>query len=406
MPPVAAQLASQYLFVAVTPVGGKKVGVRVASDERALNASLQREQLLLLRHWRLPNWARAAGDVPLKDQAGLNDQIAVLQSRGVPLVEALEVAASVCTGATAAKIMRMRELVSGGSSFAGACEEVGGFDPVAIAVYRSAERTGDLAGAAGRLAVAAKRRLAIGTKAVTLLIYPCVVLAISVVASLVMLAVVIPQVGSALTQAGAKLPVYSRVMMDVGQWIRGNAPWVGLGMATLIVVGIIARATILAGVLSVLRRVPTVGKLQGSIEAARFFAVIGAMTRSGVPVADAMGVAASAVSEPRLRGQIDQMRKKLVEGGLLRQLLEGVDALPLATRRLLIAAERSGELDSAFDNVSADLSAEVDKRSERLLALLEPLLIVGMFVLIGAMLLSIMIPLITLTGTGGGNNPP
>lgn len=401
----AASLTAQYLYVAVTPVGGRKVGLRPAASQAALHEALRREHLLLLRTWRLPEWASTAGEISLKDQAGMNEQLSILLSRGVPLTEAIEVAASVVSGQASAKLTRMRELVSGGASFAGACEEVGGFDPVAVAVYRSAERTGDLAGAALRLGAAAKRRIAIGQKAVTLLIYPCVVLAISILASLVMLAVVIPQVGNALTEANVPLPGYTKVMMAMGTFVRDNALWVGVGIAALIVLAIIARATILGAVLGVFRRLPAVGRLQTAIEAARFFAVMGAMTRSGVPVADALGVASGAVTEPGLRAQFETMRRKLVEGGLLRQLLEQVDELPLATRRLLIAAERSGELDAAFDTVSTDLANEVDKRSERLLALLEPLLIVLMFALIGAMLLSIMIPLITLSnrvGEAGG----
>ena len=392
-----AALTNQFVYVAVTPLGGRKIGVRPAASEKALHDALQREQLLLMRHWRLPGWASAAGEISLKDQAGLNEQIAVLQSRGVPLTEALEVAASVVSSSSATKLRRMRELVSAGSSFAGACEEVGGFDPVAVAVYRSAERTGDLSGAAQRLASAARRRLGIGQKAVTLMMYPAVVLVISVVATLLMLALVIPMIGSALKDAGLPLPAYTRAMVAAGDWVRGNILWVGVGLAALITLIIVARASILAAILAVVRRLPAVGRLQTSIEAARFFAVMGAMTRSGVPVADALGVASAAVSEPGLREQLETMRRRLVEGGLLRQLLEQVTELPLSTRRLLIAAERSGELDAAFDSVSADLSNEVDKRSERLLAILEPVLILLMFLFIGAMMLSIMIPIITLS---------
>jgi type II secretory pathway component PulF len=121
-----------------------------------------------------------------------------------------------------------------------------------------------------------------------------------------------------------------------------------------------------------------------------------AMTRTGVPLADALGVANEAVGLPSLRKQLETLRTRLIEGGVLRVLIENVSELPLATRRLLIAAERAGDLETAFDGLASDMADEVDRRSARLLAALEPLLIVAMFVVIGSILLAIMIPIITM----------
>jgi type II secretory pathway component PulF len=98
-----------------------------------------------------------------------------------------------------------------------------------------------------------------------------------------------------------------------------------------------------------------------------------------------------------LRRQLGTLRQKLIEGGVLRTLIENVEALPLSTRRLLIAAERAGDLETAFDGLASDLADEVDRKASRLLAALEPILIVFMFLIIASILLSIMIPLITLT---------
>jgi len=125
--------------------------------------------------------------------------------------------------------------------------------------------------------------------------------------------------------------------------------------------------------------------------------VMAAMTRSGVPLADALGVANDTVGLPALKAQLMTLRQKLIEGGVLRMLIENVSALPLATRRLLIAAERAGDLETAFDGLASDMADEVDRKATRLLAALEPLLIVCMFLMIASILLSIMVPLITLT---------
>lgn len=121
------------------------------------------------------------------------------------------------------------------------------------------------------------------------------------------------------------------------------------------------------------------------------------MTQSGVVLADALGVAEGAVSHPQLKQQLLRLRNRLIEGGVLRQLIDEVTALPLPTRRLLIAAERSGDLQQAFDTLAMDMAEEVERRSSRLLAVLEPALIVAMFLIIGTIVLAVMIPLITIS---------
>jgi type II secretory pathway component PulF len=133
-------------------------------------------------------------------------------------------------------------------------------------------------------------------------------------------------------------------------------------------------------------------------ETARFFTVMAAMTRSGITLSDALAVSVGALSHPELKRQLGNLRNKLVEGGVLRQLIDGVDALPVPTRRLLIAAERSGDMESAFETLAQDSAEELDRRSTRLMAALEPLLIVMLFLVIGSLLLSIMIPLMKLNG--------
>jgi type II secretory pathway component PulF len=182
--------------------------------------------------------------------------------------------------------------------------------------------------------------------------------------------------------------------MGAGMWMQANAAFVFLGIGVIFAAALLARAQVAAGARRLSRRIPLLRDVVLAQESARFFSVMAAMTRSGVPLADALGVANETVGLPSLRTQLETLRNRLIEGGVLRMLIENVTALPLATRRLLIAAERAGDLETAFDSLSADMADEVDRRSTRLLNAMEPLLIVGMFLVIGSVLLAIMIPII------------
>lgn len=388
---------SAFLYVAMRPTGGRKVGLRQAPSVPALAQSLRSENQLLLRSYTLPAWAAQTSSFKLKDHAALNEQLAQLLSRGVPLVEALDVVTQTVRPAVRPRIARMRELVAAGSSFADACKNVGGFDSVTIAVYRGAERSGDLAGAARELMHTARRQLAVSGKATTLLIYPCVVLSIAALVSVVMMVGVVPKLGQALADADIPLPGYSKVIMETGAFMRDNLLWFIIGFGAVLVAGIALRRAIAQLVARASRRLPLIRDVILAQEAARFFSVMAAMVRTGVTLGDALGVANQAVTHPGLRKQLDRLRQRLIEGGLLRTLIEEVTALPLATRRLLVASERSGDMESAFATLAGDMTAEVETRSSRLLAVLEPLLIVLMFAIIGALLMAVMLPMLTLS---------
>ena len=392
-----ARASSQYLFLAARPDGGRKVGIRRARDARHLGEQLRRERLVALRTWTLPSWASASDAVSLKDQSELHTQLAQLLTRGVPLVEALEATAKSVATSAAPRVERMREMVAAGSSFSDAASAVGIFDTVTVSVYRAAERTGDLGGAAKQLAGTTRRQLRIQGKAGTLMIYPAIVLTISLAVTLLMICFVLPKIGKSLEDMGYPLPWFTQILMTVGVFLRDHALAVGVAAMVVVTVVVALRKVALEAVSRASRRVPLLRDVVLTQESARFFTVMAAMVRSGVTLSDALGVAVNALSHPLLKSQLSALRTKLIEGGNLRTLIDTVSALPLPTRRLLMAAERSGDLDSAFETLAGDMTEELERRSERLLAAMEPLLIVFMFLMIGSLVVSIMVPLMQAT---------
>ena len=391
-----AQIVQQtFLFQAMRPTGAKLFGFRAATDEGSLSELLRRDNLLLLRAWRLPIGAAEEGRMPLKDEAALNEQIDSLLSRGVPLVEALEVAASVVTAKSRPRLERLREMVAAGSTFSGACEKIGGFDPVTVSVYRAAERSGDLAGAAKRLAQSTRRRLSIAGKTITVMIYPAVVLGIATCLLIALLVFIVPMLAEQIRQINPDLPWFSEVVFDAGTWVRGHLSLVLIIVGAVAVGAVAARRRFLAALGRIGRRLPGIKSLLLTVEMTRFFSVMAAMTKTGVPLADALASGAGVISDHKLREQLTWLRQSLVDGGVLRILIDRVDALPLATRRLLIAAERGGDLDSVFDALAEDMAMEVDKRSSRLLAFLEPAVIILMFSILAPIIIAVAIPMMT-----------
>jgi type II secretory pathway component PulF len=395
---------STFWYSAVTNAGKKSFGFGAAPDQAALAERLRKRDLVLLSAKKLPfNLPASADDaprgrVPLKDEALLNEQLAVLLERGVTLVEALDVAQGVVSKKTAPRIGIIRERVAAGAAFAAACESVGGFDDVAIGVYRAAERTGDLDAACARLAQSARRRLSVRGKTITVSIYPAVVATVSVLVLFGVLVFLVPGLAESVTQSaeGGKVPAFSAAVFGLGTFLNENLMAVLIFVAALLFGAVALRKQVVAAFMAALRRFKPAAMLLESIELARFFGVLAAMTRSGVPLAEALGSATSTIGEPKLRAQLETLRRELVEGGLLRVLIDRVDRLPAGTRKLLVAAERSGDLDQAFDAMAVREVEEVERRSERLLAFLEPAVLIALFAVVAPLIVAIALPMMNL----------
>ena len=391
--------------MAAKPGGGRSIGVKQARDERHLAGELRKERMALLRSLKLP-LSMGAGrgntsDVKLKDQAELNTQLAQLLSRGSPLVEALEVTAASVSNAMKPRALRMRDLVAGGASFADACEQVGGFDRVTVALYRAAERTGDLAGAAKQLAIAARRQLQVQGKAATLMIYPAILLSITFLVAAFLLTRILPKIGEALASAGAALPWFTRILLAIGNFLNDNLLAILIVMALVIGAVVVFRKVVGLAVFAIMRKAPAIRQVVLAQESARFFSVMAALTRCGVPLADALGIGSGSITHPEMREQLEKLRTRLIEGGVLRNLIDEVTSLPITTRRLMIAAERAGDLQSAFDTLATDMTEEVETRSARLIAMMEPAVIVFLFFVVGSVILGVMLPLLNLSSSIG-----
>lgn len=393
----ASSTTRSFLYVASKSTGGKALGIRAARSQRALAQHLRTEKQILNRAWKLPAWASSETKMSLKDHVEFDTQIAQLVSRGVPLTEALEVASTVVSPGNKERIDRLRHAVSQGTSFADACKQVGEFDFVTIAVYKAAEKTGDLAGACLQLANGSRRRLEVSGKAATLMIYPAIVLSIAFIAATLMIVIVVPLIGNSMMSSGISVPLFTRILVNLGNFLQANFLIFGGGFVLLVVGAILFRGALAKVAVTATRNAPFVRDVVMQQELTRFFSVMSSMTKSGIPLADAIEVSAAVISHPKLNGDLQRMRQRLIEGGLFRTLIEKVETLPLATRRLLVAADQGGDLESAFDSLARDHAQEVDKKTDRLMAILEPVLIVILFLIVGTIILAIMLPMLNMT---------
>ena len=289
---VNPDVARPFFYVAARPDGSKKWGIKRVTGPRQLTDQLRRERLVPLNSWGLPGMGGSisGSEASSKDQAELHTQLAQLLTRGVPLVEALEVTASAVSPSMRARVTRMKDLVAAGSSFADACQTVGGLDRVTIAVYRAAERTGDLGGAAKQLSITLRRQLAVAGKALTLMLYPAIVLSISCIVGIGMMTLIVPRIVESIKDVAPDMPWFTMAVYHVGITLRDYFPFFLLAVVGLVALGFVFRGVLAQVMGHLMRTTPLLRDVVLAQESTRFFTVMSAMTKSGVVLADDIDV--------------------------------------------------------------------------------------------------------------------
>ena len=144
-------------------------------------------------------------------------------------------------------------------------------------------------------------------------------------------------------------------------------------------------------------RIPLIGTLFRKQAVARFSSTLAALLRSGLPALDALGIVREVVGNRVIAKAIDEITEAVTAGQDLSMPLRSSPVFPPMVSYMVATGEQSGELDDVLDKVAEELDEEVEITGQRLISLLEPMLIVFMAVIVGFIVLSIVQPILELS---------
>lgn len=338
------------------------------------------------------------------DLEGLTQELASLLHAGFAPDQALKVLAEASERSAVRQLLeRVHAEVRGGASLSAAMEAQG---PVFGALYLNMVRAGEAAGVLGvalqRMAEFMERSREVREAVSSALIYPLILVAVAVVSLAIVLGVVVPRFAEMFEDAGQALPWSTQVVMAVGAFFHRY--WWLLVLA-------------LAGIGWYLRRqlrnprtrtwwdarllaLPLVGELITGIETARFSRTLGTLLGNGVPLLTATGIAGELVGNRVISGGIERAADRVRQGqGLARPLLEE-RAMPQRAAQMLRVAEESGRLEEMLLRVADHYERQVQRSVRRLVGLLEPVLILGLGLVIGAVIMSIVVAILSVNQLG------
>ncbi|MDA8109285.1 MAG: type II secretion system F family protein [Betaproteobacteria bacterium] len=346
-----------------------------------------------------PGWPWTRARFPL---ALFSQELRVLLEAGLPLLEALATLAERERRAEfRALLERVCTVVREGNSLSTAlAQHPSAFPPLYVATVQASERTGDLGPALGRYVAYAGQLEAVRKRLVNASIYPLLLFGTGGLVSLFLLLYVVPRFSLVYEDIGVHLPLFSRLLLAWGEFVRGHGALVlGALVATLAACGhALQRAAVRAWLEARLWRLPSVGEHLKLYQLARFYRTIGMLLRAGTPLVPALRTGAGLL-HPALRPRLAAASQAIGEGRLVSESMDRNGLTTTVALRLLAVGERSGNMGEMMDRIATFHDEEIARWIDWFTRLFEPVLMMAIGLLIGTIVVFMYMPIFELAGS-------
>ncbi|HEY0151356.1 MAG TPA: type II secretion system F family protein [Longimicrobium sp.] len=320
--------------------------------------------------------------------------LATLLSAGFPLDRALGAVARVAgRNDVAAAVAEVRARVRGGARLAeGMAEHPDIFPRFAVGMVRAGERGGYLGESLDRLAVQLEREQALRARLASAMLYPAVMVLVGAGALATLFVQVLPRFVELLADTGSQLPRSTALLLATGDF--AGRWWPALLMApVLLAAGLAAVRATEEGRLAVdqaLLRAPVAGKIRRSVAAVRLARALSTLLRSGMPILPALETAAEAQSDAAVAADVLRVREEVRAGDGLAVSLRRGGVYPFSFLQMVEVGEEGGRLPEMLERAADAMEGEVERSLERLLRLVEPVMIVAFGGAVGFVALSLL----------------
>ena len=324
--------------------------------------------------------------VPRKDLMHFSRQLAVFIKAGIPILDALEAIHEEMGHKYFRSVVDdLIDQLKSGSTFADAMERHGDALPAYyLGILRSAELTGKLDTVLVQLSDYIDRDLEARRKVTAALAYPGIILGLSVFVVVVLVSVVLPKFEEFFDSLDATLPLPTRVLLGVSDFLTSNGIVIGLVIAGLVVALVAALRTARGRAArdTVLLRLPVLGDLIQHVVLERFCRILSAMMSAGVPLPSALAVTTDATSNAVFRKGLTEARESMLRGEGLANPLIATGLFPPSAKQMFRVGENTGTLDEQLHTAATYFDRELDYKIKRFTTLFEPavLLLVGALV--------------------------
>lgn len=275
------------------------------------------------------------------------------------------------------------------------------FPSLMVSMIESGEMTGNLDNVMERLAVQYEKDAKIDARIKGAMIYPMVLSILSIVVVVFMITVILPTFTGMFTSSGTELPLPTRVLMGISDFIREYWYFV-IAVAGIIFYTIKNYVNSKTGryQFDALKfKIPIVKGSMDKIVTARFTRTLGSLLKSGIPLINALELAGSVTGNVVIEEKVSYVASEVEKGETLGVALKRTPTFGPMVVSMIQIGEESGSLDQMLDKSADFYEQELEDAIDRLLKLMEPLLIVFMAVIIGFIVIAMALPMFDMVNT-------
>lgn len=390
----------QYEWKGRKRTGEDVTGVMTADNREAVNQALRRQQITVGKvtekgkEFALP---KMGGGVSAKELAIFTRQFSVMIDAGLPVIQCLEIlGAQQANKSFQRALFTVREDVEAGANLSDAFKRHPKvWDDLYCNLIAAGEAGGILDTIMQRLSVYIEKAVKLKSAVKSALIYPVVVVTVAILVVALIMWKVIPTFAELFAGLGAKLPMPTRIVIAISNFL-GRWGW----LCVLVLIGLgflLASYYKTAGgrynIDKLLLKAPIFGVLLKKIAVARFCRTMATLVSSGVPILEGLEITAKTAGNAIVEEAIMNVRKAVEEGKTLAEPLTASGVFPGMVTQMISVGETTGALDNMLSKIADFYEDEVDEAVANLMSMLEPLIIVFLGATIGGIVVAMYMPL-------------
>jgi len=396
-----------YAYKAINSLGETEEGVRDASDESSLIGQLQAEGYIPIKvgpasakNFLGLGLGAKQSKLSQKEIALFTSELATLLDSGLPLDKSLTVLIDLTEDneKLSKLIAKVLEKVKGGTSLADALDKHPGvFSRFYLNMIRAGEAGGSLGEVLNRLAEYLERSRELKDTVSTALIYPAVLLVMSLASLFVMLIFVVPQFTEMFESAGQQLPVSTQIVVGLAEWLQSYW-WLLIGGAIFAVsymrfqLADPVRKKVWDGRFL---KLPLADMVIVNKETANMTRTLGTLLGNGVSILSALVIVKETVDNLVLVDAIQRAEEELKQGKRMSDALAKTGIFPKMAVQMIKMGEETGHLEEMLLRVAEIYDKQLKIAIQRMLALLEPALIITLGMMIAGIIVSILLAILS-----------
>jgi len=398
----------KFRYQAKTKEGATQVGLVEASNRDSASTILSSHGLFVLSvvadrpPGLIDDVIGFFGRVGRKDLIVFTRQLATLLEARLPLNNALKILYEQTTNLKLKDaIQQVTSDIDAGITFSQAMERQDKvFPEYYVQMVRAAEVTGNLNEVATFLADYTEKEGDLASKAASALVYPGIVVGLFLIVAFILLTFVYPSLGTVFADNGVSLPWYTQILLNTGDFL--NQWWIAVIVA-VIVLGIVVMNYFqteegMALLDEAKIRLPIVKKVYTPVIMARFGNSAALLVHGGIPIAQALEIIGHMVGNVLYRDVVHAIAEDVRQGSLLSSSIgKYPDYFPPLISQMVAVGETTGKIEEMFTRLSGIYTREADEVSNNLVDLIQPILMIGIGLMVGLLFASILIPIYSLT---------